>query len=177
MMQEAINPHHGKKAEIRHPLSVFRIGDKVMQTKNNYSILWQKTDGEAGMGVFNGDIGFIDDIDRASNTVKVNFDGRFSFYTFDQVNELELAYAITAHKSQGNEFDTVVILLIGRHRKLHYRNLLYTAVTRARRRLVIVGDAKTVEEMVLNAQKSLRYTSLAYLLREEVDIESAGIFN
>ena len=148
-----------------------------MQTKNNYSILWQKTDGEAGMGVFNGDIGFIDDIDRASNTVKVNFDGRFSFYTFDQVNELELAYAITAHKSQGNEFDTVVILLIGRHRKLHYRNLLYTAVTRARRRLVIVGDAKTVEEMVLNAQKSLRYTSLAYLLREEVDIESAGIFN
>jgi exodeoxyribonuclease V alpha subunit len=93
------------------------------------------------------------------------------------VNELELAYAITAHKSQGNEFDTVVILLIGRHRKLHYRNLLYTAVTRARRRLVIVGDAKTVEEMVLNAQKSLRYTSLAYLLREEVDIESAGIFN
>ena len=169
LMQDAINPHHEKKTEIRHPFSVFRVGDKVMQTKNNYNILWEKTDGEAGMGVFNGDIGFIEDIDRASNSVKVNFDGRFSFYTFDQMNEIELAYAITVHKSQGNEFDTVVILLIGRHRKLHYRNLLYTAVTRAKKRLVIVGDTQTVEEMVSNAQKSLRYTSLAYMLREEVD--------
>ena len=88
-----------------------------------------------------------------------------------------MAYAITVHKSQGNEFDTVVILLIGRHRKLHYRNLLYTAVTRAKRRLVIVGDAQTVEEMVSNAQKSLRYTSLAYLLREEVDVDSAVMFD
>ena len=176
-MQDAINPHHEKKYEIRHPFAVFRVGDKVMQTKNNYNILWEKTDGESGMGVFNGDIGFIENIDRASNAVKVNFDGRLSYYTVDQVSELELAYAITVHKSQGNEFDTVVILLIGRHRKLHYRNLLYTAVTRAKKRLVIVGDAQTVEEMVSNAQKSLRYTSLAYLLREEVDVDSAVIFD
>ncbi len=90
---------------------------------------------------------------------------------------MELSYAITVHKSQGNEFDTVVMVLVGRHRKLHYRNLLYTAVTRAKKRLIIVGETDTVSEMILNAHKSLRYTSLSYLLQEDANDEVSGYLN
>lgn len=160
LLQEALNPPSPNKSEQRFGDFVLREGDKVMQIKNNYNLLWEKDDGEDGLGVFNGDIGAVEMIDRPSRSILIRFDDRVAQYTFDMVNELELAYAITAHKSQGNEFEAVVIPLFGHHRRLHYRNLLYTAVTRARRLLVMVGQRETVAEMVANDRKTRRYTNL-----------------
>ncbi|MEG2204860.1 MAG: ATP-binding domain-containing protein, partial [Oscillospiraceae bacterium] len=100
-----------------------------------------------------------------SRSVLVRFEDRQALYSFDMLNELELAYAVTIHKSQGNEFDAVIIPLVGRHRRLHYRNLLYTAVTRAKKLLILVGHRDTVAEMVANNRKTLRYTNLAARLR------------
>ena len=99
-----------------------------MQIRNNYDILWQKSDGEDGLGIFNGDIGFIETVDKATRSVIVDFDEKHVIYPFEMLNQLEPAYAITIHKSQGNEFDAVIMPLVGRHKKLHYRNLLYTGV-------------------------------------------------
>ena len=135
------------------------------QTKNNYDIIWTKND-EEGTGVFNGDIGIVEMIDKGSKTVLINFDERIAPYTFEMLDELELAYAITIHKSQGNEFDAVVMPLMGSHSKLHYRNLLYTGVTRAKKILILVGSDKTIIQMVQNNKKTLRYTNLKHMLGE-----------
>ena len=167
-LQEALNPPSPEKAQFENNGRTFRVGDKVMQIKNNYDILWQKENGEEGMGVYNGDIGFIETIDRPSKTMQVRFDDRLAEYLFEMAPELELAYAITVHKSQGSEFDAVVMPITGSKSKMHYRNLLYTAVTRAKERLIILGQPRAIEEMVANDRKTVRYTNLKEMLLEQV---------
>lgn len=167
-LQEVINPPTPAKTEASFFGRTLREGDKVMQIRNNYDVVCKLDSGEESMGIFNGDIGVIEMMDIASKTILVRFDDRVAAYTFENVDQLELAYAITVHKSQGSEFEVVVMPLCGRHPKLHYRNLLYTGVTRARRLLVIAGNPETVAEMVANNRRTLRYTNLTNLLRGAV---------
>ena len=143
---------------------------KVMQIRNNYDILWTK-EGEAqvGAGIFNGDVGIIKEIDLQQEFLTVQFDDKEADYDFTQLGELELAYAITVHKSQGSEFEAVVMPLERRHPKLHYRNLLYTAVTRARKLLIMTGQKETVYAMVQNNRRTLRYTNQKEMLQEMCD--------
>lgn len=164
LLQNALNPQEKGKSEITVAGKIFRTGDKVMQVKNNYNIEW-KSGSEKGMGIFNGDIGIITDIDTKTSLVTVNFDGRQTVIPAEYLNELELAYAITVHKSQGSEFKAVIIPVINVIPNLAYRNLLYTAVTRARDLLVTVGSADTIEEMTLNDRKSKRYSALSHFLK------------
>ena len=168
LLQEALNPPSPEKSECRAGPRLFREGDKVMQIRNNYDILYKRDDGEEGVGVYNGDIGTIESIDRGSRSLQVRYDDRVAEYSFDLLEQLELAYAITVHKSQGSEFDAVVMPVTGSRSKLFYRNLLYTAVTRAKKLLVLVGQASAIEEMVKNDRKTLRYTNLGHFLREAV---------
>ncbi len=164
-----LNPKAEGKGEIKIMGVLFREGDRVMQTKNNYDIAWTKDGGEKGIGVFNGDIGTIEKIDHKRRVIKCFFDDRTVEYTFEQAMQLEAAYAVTVHKSQGSEFPCVILSLCDFSRKLCYRNLLYTAVTRARELLIIVGDQSTLEAMVMNDKKTLRYTGLAAFLRGEIE--------
>ena len=143
-----------------------RLGDKVMMTKNNYEVLWENTAGEAGTGVFNGDIGILAEVQAAAQTVKVQFEDRLATFMGEQILQLELAYAITVHKSQGCEFPCVILPLFATPEKLRYRNLLYTAVTRARERLILVGSEAVLRQMVENNRKNLRYSGLRDRLAE-----------
>ena len=165
LLQEALNPKAPGKREILWGERVFRVGDKVMQTRNNYDILWKK-DGEQGTGIFNGDIGRILEINRAQMMATIDFDGRITPYPLDVLDQLELAYAITVHKSQGSEFEAVVIPILGGFEKLYYRNLLYTAVTRAKKLLILVGSRKKIEEMVHNNRRTNRYSCLRHMLMQ-----------
>ena len=164
-LQEALNPKKKGMAECKTALYTFRVGDKVMQTRNNYDILWKK-DGEQGTGIFNGDIGRILEINRAQMMATIDFDGRITPYPLDVLDQLELAYAITVHKSQGSEFEAVVIPILGGFEKLYYRNLLYTAVTRAKKLLILVGSRKKIEEMVHNNRRTNRYSCLRHMLMQ-----------
>ena len=164
-LQAVLNPADGYKTQFSNNQYTFREGDKVMQVRNNYDIEWRKDD-ERGLGIFNGDIGLIKMIDRGSQTLMIDFDGRVAAYSFDMANELELAYAVTIHKSQGSEFDAVIVPILGGYDKLYYRNLLYTAVTRAKKLLILVGSAQRIGYMVENNRRMLRYTGLKYLLQE-----------
>jgi len=165
-LQRALNPADPQRAELRLGNVVLREKDKVMQIKNNYDIPWKRDDGEAGAGVFNGDIGVIEMIDRPSQTILIRFDDRIVQYTFNMAAEIEHAYAITVHKSQGSEFEAVIMPLMSYHAKLYYRNLLYTGVTRAKKLLILLGQPETVQRMVANHRKVLRYTNLAYFVAE-----------
>ncbi len=165
-LQRAINPPSPEKAEFNQVTYTFREGDKVMQIKNNYDIPW-KRDGENGAGIFNGDIGIIKMIDKGSKTVAIDFEGRVSYYSFDMANELELAYAVTVHKSQGSEFDAIILPIYGGFDKLYFRNLLYTAVTRAKKLLIIIGSKQRLNFMVSNNKKMLRYTGLRHMLKDD----------
>ncbi|MBR5501885.1 MAG: ATP-binding domain-containing protein, partial [Oscillospiraceae bacterium] len=136
-----------------------------MHVKNNYDIKWTRDNGEAGVGMFNGDIGWVVSIDRRTDTVSVRFDDRVAAYSFEQARLLEPAYAVTVHKSQGSEFPAVVLAAVDTPRKLCYRNLLYTAVTRAKDLLIIVGDEKVIAAMVANDRRMLRYNGLCDLLQ------------
>ncbi|MEM1485335.1 ATP-dependent RecD-like DNA helicase [Oscillospiraceae bacterium PP1C4] len=169
ILQEAINPPHPSKKEFSAGSVTFREGDKVMQIRNNYDLIWEKEDGEDGMGIFNGDIGVIELINRPSSSIIIRYEDRLAEYSFDMANELELAYAITVHKSQGNEYDAVILPLMDGRSRMYYRNLLYTAVTRAKRLLIILGSKSAVCRMVDNHKKSRRYTNLEYLLGEVCD--------
>ena len=140
-----------------------------MQIRNNYDILWENDSGQKGEGIFNGDIGIIEMIDPSSKTILVRFDDLVAPYNFDTADQLEHAYAITIHKSQGSEFEAVVMPLMGSHRNLHYRNLLYTGVTRAKRLLILTGEKETVARMVCNDKRTRRYTNLRPMLEEAVD--------
>lgn len=162
-LQEKINPHDPKKNEKKMQMYTFREGDKVMQNKNNYDIKWSK-DRETGMGIYNGDIGKIISIDKRTSIVKINFDGRIAAYPFQILNQLELAYAITVHKSQGSEFEVVIMPVLDEFEKLCNRNLLYTAVTRAKRLLILVGSKTEILKMCANVRKTKRYTLLKYML-------------
>lgn len=164
-LQAKLNPPTAAKAEIKSQLYQFREGDKVMQTKNNYDITWTK-DGESGVGIFNGDIGHIRSIHRRRGETVIDFDGRIAVYPMLLMNQLELAYAITVHKSQGSEFEAVILPLLGKFEKLSYRNLLYTAVTRAKRLLILVGSQEKVMEMVGNNRRTNRYSCLRHMLEQ-----------
>lgn len=158
-LQNVINPSKSEKHEFSYGPYTYREGDKVMQIKNNYDIAWVKGE-EKGLGIFNGDIGTIVSIDKHNGYIFIDFDGRLSSYTLKMAEELELAYAITVHKSQGSEFPAVILPLLGGYDKLYYRNLLYTAVTRAKKILILVGSRQRVQFMVENNRKMLRYTGL-----------------
>lgn len=158
-LQAAINPPARYKREHTFGQRVFREGDKLMQTKNNYNIPWSGSDKD-GLGVFNGDIGILDKIDEVAHTLYIKFDDKLAEYPFEGSSELEHAYAVTVHKSQGNEFDAVVMPVTGVVEQLAYRNLLYTAVTRAKKLIVLVGSRNTVERMVANNSKAKRYSAL-----------------
>lgn len=165
-LQEMINPPSKDKETFQSGMRVFREGDKVMQIKNNYDIIWKKGD-ETSAGIFNGDIGKILIINHNAGFMKIDFDGRMALYPFDNISELELAYAITVHKSQGSEFEAVVMPVCGIVPQLCYRNLLYTAVTRAKSRLILVGSKAQIQQMVDNDKKTRRYSFLKYLLTSE----------
>ncbi len=165
MLQAILNPQDVMKAEISVAGNVFREGDKVMQTRNNYDIEWTSEDSE-GTGIFNGDIGMLQEIDMRSRTVDIMFDDRKAVFPFESLQELELAYAVTVHKSQGNEFDVVVMPVSGVPPRLAYRNLLYTGVTRAKKMLVLVGDKNQVCAMAANDRKARRYSALRFFLKE-----------
>lgn len=165
LIQATLNPPDADKKEISFQGRIFREGDKIMQIKNNYDIIWHK-DGESGTGIFNGDIGILRKVDTASGLMTVDFEGKITEYPTESFSELELAYAITVHKSQGNEFDAVIMPLIGLPPQLAYRNLLYTAVTRAKKHMIIVGSIKELQGMIDNNKKSKRYSALKVMLEE-----------
>ena len=159
ILQRMINPPARHKREHAFGQRVFREGDKLMQIKNNYNIPWTSSDKE-GLGVFNGDIGVLDKIDEGAHMLYVRFDDKTAEYPFEGSAELEHAYAVTVHKSQGSEFEAVVMPVSGVVEQLAYRNLLYTAVTRAKNLMILVGSRKTVEKMVANDSKAKRYSAL-----------------
>lgn len=159
-LQQALNPPCEGKAEKEFGEIVFRTGDRVMQIRNNYDIIWRKQSGESGMGVFNGDIGHIVSVSPSEQMMTVDFDERLVTYTFDMLSDLELAYAMTVHKSQGSEYRAVILSLGRCAPTLLSRAILYTAVTRARELLIIVGESGTVETMISNDKPQRRYSGL-----------------
>lgn len=172
ILQQYLNPPDKKKAEKEYGEKLFRVGDKVMQVKNNYQLEWEIATKfglvvDKGIGVFNGDIGRITEINTYTETVEVEYEEKKKVsYPFQLLDELELAYAVTIHKSQGSEYPAVVIPLLQGPRQLFYRNLIYTAVTRARKCVTLVGDDVTFQEMIRNANEQNRYTSLAERIEE-----------
>ena len=166
MLQQCLNPGTNEKKERKFGEFSFREGDRVMQIRNNYDIMWKKCDGSAiGTGIFNGDTGTITAIDLGAETVTVIFDDREVAYDFTQLGELEPAYAITVHKSQGSEYRAVVLSAWNGSAYLLSRSILYTAITRARELLVIVGRRETIEAMVQNAKVGRRYTGMKLRLQ------------
>ena len=166
MLQEALNPPAPGKKEKAFGELIFREGDRIMQIRNNYEILWKKEDGSAvGTGVFNGDIGTIREINLSGETMTVLFDDRLVEYDFTQLTELEPAYAMTVHKSQGSEYRAVILTAWNGSPYLLSRSILYTAITRARELLIIVGKEETVAVMTENAKKNRRYSGLKLRLQ------------
>lgn len=171
-LQQYINPPGPDKREKETPAGVFREGDKVMQIRNDYQLAWEIRGkygiaAQQGLGVFNGDMGRIRQISPETETLTVEYDeGRMADYSFKQLDELELAYAVTVHKAQGSEYPAVVIPLLGVPRMLQTKNLLYTAVTRARQCVILTGDAQIFRDMVANETEERRYTTLAERIRE-----------
>ncbi len=166
ILQNLLNPRDNKKQEIIIAGQLFREGDKIMQTKNNYNIEWESED-EKGTGIFNGDIGILEEIDTKSGLVKINFDGRIAELPAEHLADLDLSYAITVHKSQGSEFKAVIIPAMGIVPNLAYRNLLYTAVTRAKDMLITVGSGALIYKMTANDKKAKRYSALSNFLKAE----------
>ena len=168
MLQAALNPPAPEKKEKAFGEIIFREGDRVMQIRNNYDIIWKKKDGTAaGTGIFNGDIGVITAILPAQEQLRVAFDDREAEYDFTQLGELEPAYAITVHKSQGSEYRAVILTAWNGSPYLLSRSILYTAITRARELLIIVGREETVGVMTENGKKNRRYTGLKLRLQEK----------
>lgn len=170
-LQEELNPASVNKSEVKSLIYTFRTGDKVMQIKNNYNIVWYTDYGtknqEIGEGIYNGDIGKIIKINRGNMEVTIDFEDKTAIYTFDMLSQLELAYAITVHKSQGCEFDAVIIPITGGYEKLYYRNLLYTAVTRAKKLLILIGSEEVIYQMVNNNRRTSRFTCLSDMMVKE----------
>lgn len=172
ILQQYLNPPDSKKVEKEHGSRRFRVGDKVMQIKNNYQLEWEIATKyglviDSGVGVFNGDIGRVIDINLHTEKMKVEFEEKKVVeYPFELLEELELAYAITIHKSQGSEYPAVVIPLLQGPRQLYHRNLIYTAVTRAKKCVTLVGSDVTFQEMIQNSQEQNRYTSLSERIQE-----------
>ncbi len=159
LLQQTLNPPRGDKREHHFRDLVFREGDRVMQIRNNYDLLWERGE-ENGCGVFNGDIGIIEEISPKEHSISVVFDDRHVTYDFSGLDELELAYAVTVHKSQGSEYPVVILPLYSAPPMLLTRNLLYTAVTRAQKMVILVGREDIAAQMVQNNRQSMRYTGL-----------------
>ena len=172
-LQEKLNPPHEEKREVVINQIILREGDKVMQSKNNYNLPWSKEDGTCGEGVYNGDVGILLEIDKREGTLIVQVDDKFVLYTMESASELEHAYAITVHKSQGNEFPAVIMPMFPGPPQLYYRNLLYTGITRAKNMVILVGMERTVHTMVENDRKTRRYSGLYYFMIGETDHEKA----
>ena len=170
-IQFAMNPPDILKAEHRYGNTTFRVGDKVMQIKNDYDIIWTRTDGEIGAGIFNGDMGIIESISLKDKLMTIIFDDKEVEYPFCNLDRLELAYAITVHKSQGSEFPIVILPVTAFAPMLMCRNLLYTAVTRAQSLVVMVGRAEEVEKMVKNNLRHKRYTALSEKMKISTERE------
>ena len=167
-LQAVLNPPAPGKQEHKRGKMLFRVGDRVMQIKNNYDIMWKKTEGfGVGTGVFNGDVGKVTEIDPGQETMTVVFDDRQVEYTFDLLGQLELAYAMTVHKSQGSEYRAVILSVSQANPYLLTRSILYTAVTRARELLILVGDPGVVQQMVENNRQSRRYSGLKLRLEKD----------
>ncbi len=165
ILQEKLNPPHPDKSEHLTNKCTFRLGDKVMQIKNNYHLEWEKIDSkESGLGVFNGDVGFISNINKQKQNLTVIFDDKSVVYDFMLLDELELAYASTVHKSQGSEFDAVIIPMCETHRLLMTKNLLYTAITRAKKLVVLVGQEETIKIYINNNNVQKRFSGLKNIL-------------
>ncbi len=165
-LQNVLNPYDEKKAECKVAGRLFRQGDKVMQIKNNYDIPWERGR-ESGSGLFNGDIGIIQEINVKNECMKIVFDeGREVVYPIPSASELELAYAVTVHKSQGSEYDCVVMPVADVPPMLLYRNLLYTAITRAKKMIIIVGSRDKLDKMIENNKQNKRYSMLKTMLKQ-----------
>ena len=172
LIQREINPPELTKQEISYGKTVFRVGDKVMQTKNNYDISWIKDNGEEGTGIFNGDMGLIASISTSDKFMNIVFDDdKLVRYEFSSLDELELAYAITVHKSQGSEFPVVIMPLSSFPPMLMCRNLFYTAVTRAKKMVILVGIREAAAKMIANVNERKRYTGLEEKLRSTMKKE------
>ena len=159
-LQAALNPPSESKKEKLFGEAVFRVGDRVIQTKNNYDTIWKTKGGVSGAGVYNGDIGTIAQIDSITETLTVDFEDKLATYSFEMLNELEHAWALTVHKSQGSEYRAVVLALSGDVQMLLTRGVLYTAVTRAKELLIMVGDDNIAHRMIDNNKQSRRYSAL-----------------
>lgn len=166
ILQGVLNPSSQEKAEVFSGDRCFREGDRVMQIRNNYDLHWRRSDGSEGMGIFNGDCGVVDKIDRQNNLIRIFFDDREVDYDMDLLSELELAYAITAHKSQGCEYRAVVFVALDAPVKLLTRGVLYTAMTRAKELMVVVGNENMIAEMTMNNHRNKRYSGLRFRLKE-----------
>ena len=174
LLQAALNPPGGRKPEIIYGDTAYRLGDKVMHVRNNYQLPWKADDGSEGEGVFNGDVGFISKVDTQDRIVTVRYDDeRTVEYDYQQLEELELAYCLSVHKSQGSEFPCVVMPVVGGPPRLLTRNLFYTALTRARKLVVLVGKEEAIAAMVRNNHIAARYTTLLQRLREEIGTPTA----
>ncbi len=168
-LQAALNPPSEDKRERAFGELVFREGDRVMQTRNDYDVVWEREDGTAGTGIFNGDVGRIVQIDRSGELLTIAFDERVATYTADMLAELDMAYAMTVHKSQGSEYRGVVFVAAPCAASLEVRGVLYTAITRARELLVAVGDDSTMRRMAENDRRARRYSALRWRLAEGDD--------
>ena len=163
-LQEALNPKAPGKRELLWGERLFREGDRVMQTRNDYDVLWEKADGTVGMGMFNGDVGSIVKIDDSGEWLELDFDGRRAVYGVEQLNEVDLAFAMTVHKAQGSEYRAAVLAAMPAAQSLMVRGVLYTALTRARELLIVVGDDAAVRAMAANDKRQRRYSGLRWRL-------------
>ena len=169
-LQAALNPPDPEKREKAVGEAVFRVGDRLIQTRNDYDILWETPDGGAGLGIFNGDIGILTGIDPAEQSCTVDFDGRVAKYDFEALRDLEHAWALTVHKSQGCEYRAVILALSDASRRLLTRTVLYTAVTRAKELLILVGNDGVAYRMIDNVAPNRRYNALRVRIREACGI-------
>ena len=164
-LQDALNPNAPDKRELLWGEQLFREGDRIMQTRNDYDVIWEKEDGAAGSGVFNGDMGKIVRIDPSGEILELAFDdGRRAVYGIEQLGEVELAYAVTVHKAQGSEYRCAVLAAMPSAQTLMVRGVLYTALTRARELLVVVGDDAVLRTMAANDRQQRRYSGLRWRL-------------
>ena len=174
-LQNLLNPPQKGKPQLQSAARVFRVGDKVMQVRNNYEIVWNRIGGEQGVGAYNGDIGIVESINLRERSMVVRMDDRRLLYPAENLNELEIAYAITVHKSQGSEFDAVVMPLVSGSPMILTRNLLYTAITRAKKFVVLVGEEYNVRKMVKNDYVAKRYSALKCFMTD-ADYEIGMLF-
>ena len=167
-LQLALNPPSKDKRELNFMNALFRDGDKIMQTKNDYDVEWRRGN-EKSHGVFNGDIGRIFDADKVNTRCTIDFEGRKAFYDGEMLKKIDHAYAVTIHKSQGSEYPAVIIPLPNGMDRLSYRNLLYTAVTRAKSTLIIIGTENKIRAMIENNRRTERCSCLKQMLEDYFD--------